>query len=166
MAADGYTPGTIADIVGLHMRYYAPQWGFGLAFEAKVATELSAFLSGFRPGADFFAAHRAGDGTLLGTVSLQAPAAGEPLAHLRWFITGEAARGTGLGRRLLDDAVRHADRLAFPGIYLTTFAGLDAARHLYEAVGFALVGESATDRWSGGVREQRFERPLPLASAE
>ena len=163
MAADGYTPGTIADIVGLHMRYYAPQWGFGLAFETKVATELSAFLSGFRPGEDFFAAHRAEDGTLLGTVSLQAPAGDEPLAHLRWFITGEAARGTGLGRRLLGDAIRHADRRAFPGIYLTTFAGLDAARHLYESAGFVLAGESATDRWSGDVCEQRFERLLPSA---
>jgi len=75
----------------------------------------------------------------------------------------EAARGTGLGRRLLGDAIRHADRRAFPGIYLTTFAGLDAARHLYESAGFALAGESATDRWSGGVREQRFERLLPSA---
>lgn len=165
MSALRYRPGVIGEIVRLHAVYYAREWGFGLAFEAKVAEELSAFLSGFRAGNDFFMAETAADGTLLGSISLEAPTAGEPLAHLRWFIVADNARGSGLGRRLLRDALSHADGLGFPGTYLTTFAGLDAARHLYEAAGFALASESAIDQWSGGVCEQRFER-LALSTDE
>ena len=154
----GYRPGLIADIVRLHADYYAREWGFGLPFEAKVAGELSAFMTGFRPGLDFFAAADDDSGTLLGTISLEAPAPDEPLAHLRWFITSDKARGTGLGRRLMDEAIAHADANGFPGIYLTTFDGLKPARHLYERFGFTLVAEEERDQWSGGVREQRFER--------
>ncbi|TKT75370.1 GNAT family N-acetyltransferase [Aquamicrobium sp. LC103] len=158
MSTPAYWPGLVGDIVRLHADYYARNWGFGLAFEAKVAAELGQFLSGFRAGHDYFAAEADADGALLGTISLEAPRADEPLAHLRWYITSEGARGTGLGRRLLQQAIEHADSLSFPGIYLTTFDGLGAARHLYEKHGFSLVSESATDQWSGGVREQRFER--------
>ncbi len=154
----GYRPGLIADIVRLHAEYYARDWGFGLPFEAKVAGELSAFMTGFRPGLDFFAAEDDDSGALLGTISLEAPAPSEPLAHLRWFITSDKARGTGLGRRLMDAAIEHADTKGFAGIYLTTFDGLKPARHLYESFGFALVAEEERDQWSGGVREQRFER--------
>lgn len=158
MSPPGYRPGLIADIIRLHAEYYSREWGFGLPFEAKVAVELSAFLRHFRPGVDFFAAHHDDNGALLGTISLEAPTSTEPLAHLRWFITSDAARGTGLGRRLMDNALDHVDARDFPGIYLTTFSGLKPARHLYEAFGFKLVTEAEKDQWSGGVREQRFER--------
>ena len=52
-------------------------------------------------------------------------------------------------------------RGASSSVWLTTFAGLDAARALYERHGFRLVSESDIDQWSGGVREQRFERRMP-----
>lgn len=161
----GYRPGLIADIVRLHADYYARDWGFGLPFEAKVAGELSAFLLGFRPGADFFAAEYDDQGALLGTISLEAPTEAEPLAHLRWFITSDRARGTGLGRRLMTQAIAHADANGF-SVYLTTFAGLSPARHLYESFGFALVAEEERDQWSGGVREQRFERRAEALAIE
>ncbi|WP_378947458.1 GNAT family N-acetyltransferase [Mesorhizobium sp. ANAO-SY3R2] len=154
----GYRPGLIADIVKLHAEYYARDWGFGLPFEAKVAAELAAFLRAFRPGLDFFAAEYDDHGALLGTISLEAPTEAEPLAHLRWFITSDHARGTGLGRSLMNVTIAHVDASSFPGAYLTTFAGLSPARHLYESFGFALVAENERDQWSGGVREQRFER--------
>ena len=158
MTPAGHSPGVIGQIVRLHAEYYAREWSFGLAFEAKVAGELSVFLAAFRHGLDYFAVERDDAGELLGTISLEGPLTGDGLAHLRWFITSDAARGRGLGRRLLVDALRHADQAGFQGIYLTTFAGLEAARRLYEEVGFRLVSEEPVDRWSGGVREQRFER--------
>ena len=165
MTVSGYSTGAIGEIVRLHAEYYAREWGFGLAFEAKVARELAEFLGGFRPGLDFFRVERGPEGALLGTVSLEAPLDGERMAHLRWFITSDAARGTGLGRRLLAEAVAHADARGFDAIYLTTFAGLSAARHLYESVGFQLVREADIDQWAGGVREQRFERERPYDAA-
>jgi GNAT superfamily N-acetyltransferase len=156
-----YRPGTIAEIVRMHADYYAREWNFGLGFEAKVARELSGFLEGFRDGVDHFEAHWSEAGELDGTVSLEGPTEDEPMAHLRWFIVSDRSRGSGLGRRLLAGALAHADRCGFAGIYLTTFDGLGPARHLYESCGFRLTAESPDDRWSGGVREQRFERSGP-----
>jgi hypothetical protein len=40
----GYVPGSIGRVAELHGTYYHDHWGFGLFFEAKVASELSAFL--------------------------------------------------------------------------------------------------------------------------
>ena len=42
----------------------------------------------------------------------------------------------------------------------TTFAGLDAARHLYERAGFVLCQESEGDHWGRTVMEQTFELRL------
>lgn len=161
MTLPGYRPGLIAEIVRLHADYYSREWGFGLAFEAKVANEFSAFAIGFRPGADFFAARFDGAGRLLGTISVEAPSQAEELAHLRWFIVADGARGSGLGRVLIREALDHVDASGFPATFLTTFAGLAAARRLYEEFGFGKVAETERDQWSGGVTEQRFERRTP-----
>lgn len=161
MSASSYRPGLIGEVVRLHAEYYARNWSFGLAFEAKVAIELSRFLIDFREGADFMAVRYSDEGNLLATISLEAPRHDEPMAHLRWFITSQDARGTGLGRGLLEAALAHADEQGFSDTYLTTFEGLAAARALYERCGFRLAGEAAVDQWSGGVREQRFERRHP-----
>ena len=160
MSLPSWRAGTIGEIVRLHGEYYAREWNFGIAFEGQVARELSAFLTGFRPGLDFFAAEWDDQGRLAGTISLEAPRADEPMAHLRWFIVADTTRGTGLGQRLLQAAIAHADAQRFSAIYLTTFDGLGPARKLYERAGFALVSEAAEDQWQGGVREQRFERHI------
>jgi hypothetical protein len=46
---------------------------------------------------------------------------------------------------------------AVPLVYLNTFAGLDAARALYEQAGFRLVQEVEAQTWGRVMREQRFE---------
>ncbi len=160
----GYRPGVIPDIVAAHMAYYAPAWGFGLAFEAKVATELSAFLQRYDAKRDLFLCAANRDAMFLGSITIDG-IRGDTAdgAHLRWFITTDAARGTGLGRRLLAKALAHCDARGYAQTYLTTFAGLDAARHLYESVGFRLKSETSADTWSdGAVGEQRFVRPRPV----
>jgi hypothetical protein len=50
------------------------------------------------------------------------------------------------------------DARGYRSAYLTTFAGLDAARALYDRHGYALVAEEKADPWSGTVGLQRFER--------
>ncbi len=155
---DGYRPGALAGVVRLHMAYYAVSWNFGCAFETKVAAELAEFLARHDETRDLFLCAYDRSGGLLGSITLDGGSAAHEGAHLRWFITSEAARGSGLGRQLLARAVAFSDEHNYPLIYLTTFAGLEAARHLYERVGFSKVRESTVDRWQGGVREQRFER--------
>lgn len=132
---DGYRPGALGGVLGLHMDYYAAGWGFGQAFETKVAAELAAFLARMDP------------------------------AHLRWFVVAGSERGSGLGKQLMTRAMDHADRVAAGPVWLTTFAGLEAARALYERHGFALSSENDDDQWRGGVREQLFRRPAPFGAS-
>jgi GNAT superfamily N-acetyltransferase len=63
-----------------------------------------------------------------------------------------------LGRRLLTEAVQFCDACGYPRVYLTTFAGLEAARHLYEQVGFCLEHEQEDTTWGHPLREQTFVR--------
>ena len=45
-------------------------------------------------------------------------------------------------------------------VYLNTFAGLDAAKHLYEKFVFTLVHQQTGRHWGGEVTEQRFEKQV------
>jgi hypothetical protein len=47
----GYLPGCIGRITQLHASYYARTVGFGVPFEAKVATELAQFCLHYTPDA-------------------------------------------------------------------------------------------------------------------
>ncbi len=48
-------------------------------------------------------------------------------------------------------------RSRFGTVHLHTFAGLDAARHLYERHGFQLINEQPTTEWGPPVLDQHFE---------
>jgi hypothetical protein len=48
----GYRPGLIGRISQLHAHYYSEYWGFGPFFEAKVASELSRFITDYDPARD------------------------------------------------------------------------------------------------------------------
>jgi GNAT superfamily N-acetyltransferase len=152
-----YLPGTIGRIAGLHATYYARHWHFGLFFEAKVATELSAFLTSFDDTRDgIWLAVK--NGQIEGGVFIDGSNAQADGAHLRWFILSGHLRGHGVGRRLLDEAVHFCDRRQYRRTYLWTFEGLDAARHLYAGAGFRLTLQRKGTQWGIEVNEQRFER--------
>lgn len=122
---------------------------------------MGAFLARYDPERDLFLCAYDGAGALVGSVTVDAEAAASQGVHLRWYIVADGARGTGLGRALLERAVRHCTERRYRRLYLTTFAGLDAARHLYESLGFRLIDERDQDQWQGGVREQHFELASP-----
>lgn len=158
---DGYRPGALADIVGLHARYYSKHWNFGLPFETKVGMELAEFVARHDAKRDLFLAAYGEDGAVA-SVIVDISGGGPRGAHLRWFIVSEEMQGKGLGAELLDRALSFCDERGHERIWLTTFAGLDAARSLYERHGFSLAGEADdSDQWSGGVKEQIFERVRP-----
>lgn len=156
IAFSGYRPGALGTVCAMQAEYYAGAWDFGAAFETKVAGDMAAFVARFDPAHDLFViAER--DGAIVGSITVDGGETDQGLAHLRWFIVSDAARGTGLGHALMDRAVAFAADKRLPGLYLDTFAGLDAARHLYEAAGFRLVNSQEDTTWGRPVEEQRFE---------
>jgi GNAT superfamily N-acetyltransferase len=153
----GWRPGLLGDVVALQSRYYAEAWGFGVFFEAKLARELAAFASRYDPRRDLILSTQDGSRTT-GSITVDGsdPEAPGGFLHLRWFVVAAGERGRGTGRALLDGSLAFARASGRPGVYLWTFAGLDAARHLYDAAGFQLVEEQVGTTWGTRVTEQRF----------
>lgn len=159
----GYQTGLVGRCVEMHASYYAKVAGFGSSFEAQVASGLAEFVSRIdRAENGIWAAVKAGE--IVGTVAIDGEDLARRAAHLRWFIVGDGARAAGIGRRLLAEAVSFCDRQGLPEIELWTFAGLDAAKHLYETFGFAIAEERLGAQWGAEVMEQRYVRKRPLNS--
>ena len=73
------------------------------------------------------------------------------------FLVEDKHQGRGIGQQLLNMALDFCRQAGFKRVYLTTFAGLDAARHLYERAGFKLYEEVEDRHWGEPLLEQKFE---------
>jgi len=150
-------PGALGEVVSLHGRWYARHWNFGAVFEALVARDLGNFLLGFDPARDGFWTAADDAGAVAGSVSIVGPREPDAPARLRWFIVEERMQGRGLGRKLMRSAMQFCGDVGHRQVTLSTFAGLDAARALYEAHGFCLTHERIDNTWGVPVTEQRYD---------
>lgn len=165
----GYRPGVVGRIAEMHASYYAQTYQFGQFFESKVATGAAEFVGrlvqGTHPGNGLWTVSE--DQRIIASVAIDAEDLKDMdkgAAHLRWFIVDSTVRSSGLGRRLLQQALDFCDAQQMPRIHLWTFRGLDAARHLYESLGFQLAEEWTGTQWGSEVQEQHFVRTLGAAS--
>lgn len=157
--AKGYVPGSIGRIAELHGTYYHEYWNFTVSFEAKVAAELSEFLTRYDEKRDgFWTASLKGRAE--GSIAIDGIHAEKEGAHLRWFIISDVLRGRGIGNRLINESLNFCRNKGYKRIYLWTFEGLNAAKHLYEKNGFKLVEQHKGIQWGTEVSEQRFEMSL------
>ena len=156
---NSYVPGAIGRITELHGSYYHQHADFGLYFESKVACELSEFLRRYdsaRDGIWLALSH----GRIEGSIVIDGGDAETEGAHLRWFIVSDSLRGNGVGSKLITAALDFCRRRKYKKIYLWTFEGLNAARHLYEKYGFRMTRQQLGNQWGSEVNEQRFELHL------
>ena len=153
----GYRPGLIGHVTALHAIHYAKTSGFGLQFETVVAAGLTDFCARLCHSSNqiWLALH---EDQVVGSIAIDGEDLGPGKAHLRWFILSDRARGFGAGRRLLETALSFVDQQGRAETHLWTFAGLQAARHLYETHGFICVEERPGSQWGTEVLEQRFVR--------
>ncbi|MBS3919593.1 MAG: GNAT family N-acetyltransferase [Deltaproteobacteria bacterium] len=155
----GYIPGAIGRMAELHGTYYHRNWGFGLFFEAKVATELSEFLSRYEESRDGFWTLSLNH-QIQGGIAIDGIKAMTDGAHLRWFILSPETQGRGFGNRLMDQAISFCKKNNYKRVYLHTFEGLHPARHLYEKFCFKLTHQTEGTQWGTKVIEQKFELNL------
>lgn len=78
------------------------------------------------------------------------------VAQLRWFLVHPSARGAGLGRRLLGEAVQFARESGYASIQLWTVSALTTAARLYRAFGFVKVEDKPGRMWGVDVMEERY----------
>src|SRR5215208_3305119 len=137
-------PGDIGRVVEMHGELYAREYGLDYTFEGYVAAGLGEFAKSFDASKDRLWLAEEG-GRLLGSVAI----AGLDgiTAQLRWFLVRPEARGSGLGGKLLSEAVGFCRGRDFRSVFLWTISELQAAAHLYRRAGFTLTERKTHDIW-------------------
>jgi GNAT superfamily N-acetyltransferase len=151
----GYYPGVIGRITEIHAVYYFDHWGFDVTFETQVGRELSDFISEFHEGRDGFWAALL-DGKFAGSIAIDGRQAHKEGARLRWFIVPPQYQGQGIGVKLIERAVTFCKERGHRSVFLWTFEGLQAARALYERMGFLISKEHEIYQWGQNITEQMF----------
>ncbi|HVG03894.1 MAG TPA: GNAT family N-acetyltransferase [Burkholderiaceae bacterium] len=149
-----YIPGGLAASCALQTHYYSLHHGFGAIFEAGRLADVGAFLDRYDSSRDGVWLLVDG-GRVHGSIVIDAGDR-QDAAQLRWFIVSDELRGHQLGQRLMQSAMDFC-RTRFATVYLHTFAGLNAARRLYERHGFRLINEHASTEWGPPMLDQHFE---------
>jgi GNAT superfamily N-acetyltransferase len=149
-------PGDLGAIVHLHGTMYAQEYGFDPSFEAYVAGPLSEFVRAGSCRERIWIAEQVGQ--IIGCIAIVA--ASQTTAQLRWFLVVPNARGAGLGKRLLNEAVRFSKESGYQSVFLWTVSALKAAAHLYQLAGLRKVEEKPGRMWGVDVVEKKYELVL------
>ena len=145
-------PGDLAYIVCLHGMLYAAEYGFDSSFENYVAEPLSAF-SRLQTSRDRIWIVERGH-QIVGCLAIVCVSDQE--AQLRWFLVDPSARGMGLGRHLIVEAISFCKSHGYDSVFLWTVRALTAAAHLYESVGFRKTEEQPGQQWGVDVIEEKY----------
>ncbi|UBU16803.1 bifunctional helix-turn-helix transcriptional regulator/GNAT family N-acetyltransferase [Nonomuraea gerenzanensis] len=146
-------PGDLGWVAYRHGALYSAEYGWGTEFEQLVARIVG--------GLDF--SRDAGwiaevDGERAGCVFCVRQ--DDTTAKLRMLLVEPSARGLGIGRRLVEECLRHARAEGFKRIELWTRDCLVSARRLYQAAGFELDSEEKGMENGIEVTEQMWSREL------
>ena len=150
-------PGDLGYITYLHGLIYGRDYGFDITFEKYVFEPLYDFalcIDNPRQGIRILEKND----TILGSAAIVE--ADQTNAQLRWLILVPEARGKGLGRRLVEWAVEFCKEQKYKAIFLWTVSELDAARHIYETMGFQLKEQNTHEIWGRNLTEEKFELSL------
>jgi len=155
-------PGDLGTLVQLHGTIYAQEYGFDATFEAYVAGPLVQFVLSRSARDQLWVAEQTG--RVVGCIAIVGATATE--AQLRWFLVDPSARGLGLGKRLLAEAVAFCEACGYESVFLWTVSALTAAARLYRSAGFDKVEEKPGRRWGVEVIEERYLRRLAGTKGE
>jgi N-acetylglutamate synthase-like GNAT family acetyltransferase len=151
-----FRPGDIGTVTRLHGTIYAEAYGWDYTFEAYVAGPLAEFARSISDREGIWLVER--DGQIVGSAAIVD--AGEGAAQLRWLLLRPECRGQGLGRILVEDAIRFCRGQGYRTVFLWTVSILDAAINLYRSVGFCLTEETTHELWGDILTEQRYDLAL------
>jgi GNAT superfamily N-acetyltransferase len=116
--------------------YYAREYGLDPTFEALIAQIVTDFGLGHDPACERCWIAEI-NGTNIGSIMLLRESA--DVAKLRLFFVDPAARGLGVGKRLIDECIAFARAGGYARVTLWTHSELRTARRMYAAAGFVKI---------------------------
>ncbi len=148
-------------IVHRQAALYDEEYGWNEEFEALLAEITANFIRNFKPDRErCWVADKAG--RILGAVFVVEEDA--ETAKLRMLYVEPAARGSGLGARLVNEVVDFARAAGYRRLTLWTNDILTAARRIYQKAGFRLVHEQAHESFGHKLTGQFWELSLGQTS--
>jgi GNAT superfamily N-acetyltransferase len=131
-------PGDLGWVVHRQAEIYADEFGWDWTFEGLLAGIAGRFVEHFDPEREHcWIAER--DGVVVGAVFVVKKSA--RVAQLRMLYVDPAARGLGIGAKLVALCIAFAREKGYRALTLWTNDILVSARRIYEAAGFVLVNE-------------------------
>lgn len=149
-------PGDVGYLIYLHGMLYAREYGWDHTFEAYVAGPLAEFGKSHSERERIWIVEQ--NETITGAIGIVERT--QHLAQLRWFLLHPDLRGRGIGRALIEDAIRFCRDSQYHAISLWTVSALTAAATLYQSTGFQLMEEHEQRLWGTTLIEQRYELAL------
>ena len=150
-------PGDLGWVVMAHGEMYASEFGWDTSFESLVA-RIVADYAGDHDGTREAAWVAELDRRRVGCVFCIA--AGDQTAQLRMLLVDPAARGHGVGARLVDECLDFAREAGYKRVKLWTNHPLVAARRIYLARGFRLAEEEPHRSYGADLVGQVYELDL------
>lgn len=136
--------GDLAYIAHRQTVLYEQEYGFGDAYEAVVSEVVGGYIRDYNSAQEKCWIAEL-DGEVVG--SIFCVDGGEGVAKLRLLYVDPAARGMGLGGKLIDEVVKFAHKKGYEKIVFWTVDCLDAALHLYAKAGFEHVSSQVQDEF-------------------
>jgi len=150
-------PGDIGWVVQQHGEIYAREYGWDSSFEALVAGIAGEFLLKFQPEWERCWIAEL-NGERVGAIFVVRKSAS--VAQLRLLILAPAARGLGLGGRLVDECIAFARRKGYKKMVLWTNSDLVAARAIYAKRGFLLTKSEPHESYGKQLVGETWEMKL------
>jgi DNA-binding MarR family transcriptional regulator/predicted N-acetyltransferase YhbS len=140
--------GDLGWVVARHGALYAQEYRWDSSFEALVARIVADFVDRLDPAREAcWMAERGGANVgCVFLVQAREDGSGLPIegvAQLRLLLVEPAARGLGLGGRLVEECGRFARQAGYRTVRLWTNGVLTSARHIYEKAGYRLLRSEA-----------------------
>ena len=150
-------PGDLGYVIHRHGCLYGAEYGYGVQFEAYVASGLAEFHARYDRAKDrtWICEHGAKPVGFLLLMHREGST-----AQLRYFLIEPAYRGIGLGKKLMTMYMDFLRGCGYARSYLWTTHELVAAAALYTRHGFRPTAEKESTAFGKAVREQRYDLVL------